>query len=90
MNKTELIDAVASKASLTKSDAAGAVEAVFDSIIETLSKRGTVALIGFGTFSTSDRTARTGRNPRTGETIHIPAKCVPKFKAGKGLQEAIG
>lgn len=89
MNKSELIDAVATRAGLTKNDASGAVEAVFDAIADTLSNRGTVSLIGFGTFSTSDRVARTGRNPRTGETINIAATCVPKFKAGKGLKEAV-
>ncbi len=89
MNKAELIDAVASSADLTKSDAAGAVDAVFEAITNTLSTRGTVSLIGFGTFSTSDRAARTGRNPRTGETINIAATCVPKFKAGKGLKDAV-
>ncbi len=89
MNKAELIEAVASRASLSKTDAAGAVEAVFDSIAHALSNRNTVSLIGFGTFSTSDRAARTGRNPRTGETINIAATCVPKFKAGKSLKEAV-
>ena len=89
MNKAELIDAVATRAGLTKNDASGAVEAVFDAISGTLSNKGTVSLIGFGTFSTSDRAARTGRNPRTGETINIAATCVPKFKAGKGLKEAV-
>jgi DNA-binding protein HU-beta len=89
MNKAELIDAVASSAGLTKTDAAGAVDAVFEAITNTLSTKGTVSLIGFGTFSTSDRAARTGRNPRTGETINIAATCVPKFKAGKGLKDAV-
>ena len=89
MNKAELIDAVASRAGLTKSDAGGAVDAVFDAITKTLSDRGTVSLIGFGTFSTSDRAARTGRNPRTGETINIKATRVPKFKAGKSLKDAV-
>ena len=89
MNKAELIDAVAARAGLTKNDASGAVEAVFDAITATLSNRGTVSLVGFGTFSTSDRAARTGRNPRTGETINIAATCVPKFKAGKGLKDSV-
>ncbi len=89
MNKSELIDAVASGANLSKSDAANAIESVFEAITKALSSRGTVSLIGFGTFSTSDRAARTGRNPRTGETINIAATCVPKFKAGKGLKEAV-
>lgn len=89
MTKTELIEAVATKSGLTKSDAGSAVESVFEVITKTLSMRGTVSLIGFGTFTTSDRTARTGRNPRTGETINIPATCVPKFKPGKSLKESI-
>ena len=89
MNKTELIDAVAERAGLSKTDSSSAVDAVFETISATLAKRGTVALIGFGTFSTSDRAARTGRNPRTGETINIAATCMPKFKAGKGLKDAV-
>ena len=89
MNKSELIDAVASRTDLTKTDAGNALEAVFDAITDELSKKGTVSLVGFGTFSTSDRAARTGRNPRTGETINIAASCVPKFKAGKNLKDAL-
>jgi len=89
MNKAELIDAVASRADLTKTDAAEAVDATFEAITNALAQRDTVSLIGFGTFSTSDRAARTGRNPRTGETINIAATCVPKFKAGKGLRDAV-
>lgn len=89
MNKTELTDAVASKAGLSKSDAGKALDAVFEAITETLSRKDTVAVIGFGTFSVSARAARTGRNPRTGETIHIAASSVPKFKPGKSLKEAV-
>ncbi|MGR3984883.1 MAG: HU family DNA-binding protein [Gammaproteobacteria bacterium] len=89
MNKAELIEAVASGTGQSKADATRAVEAVFETITRALSSRGTVAIIGFGTFSTSDRAARTGRNPRTGETIKIAAACVPKFKAGKGLKDAV-
>jgi len=89
MNKAELIDAVASRAGLTKTDAGEAVDATFEAITNALAQRDTVSLIGFGTFSTSDRAARTGRNPRTGETINIAATCVPKFKAGKGLRDAV-
>jgi len=89
MNKAELIEAVASGAGLTKSDAASAVDATFDAITDALRQRDTVQLIGFGTFSTSDRAARTGRNPRTGETINIAATRVPKFKAGKALKDAV-
>lgn len=89
MNKAELIDAVAGGANLTKSDAGDAVDAVFDSISKALSGGDSVSLVGFGTFSVSDRAARSGRNPRTGETIHIAATKVPKFKAGKGLKDAV-
>jgi len=89
MNKAELIDAVATSANLTKTDAGDAVDAVFDSISKSLSGGQSVSLVGFGTFSVSDRAARTGRNPRTGETINIAATRVPKFKAGKGLKDAV-
>jgi DNA-binding protein HU-beta len=89
MNKTELIDTVAANANLTKTDAGNAVDAVFDSITKTLADGDQVALVGFGTFSVSDRAARTGRNPRTGETINIAATRVPKFKAGKGLKDTV-
>ncbi|MGI9311812.1 MAG: HU family DNA-binding protein [bacterium] len=89
MNKAELVDAVATRAGLTKTDAANAVDAVFDAIAGALSSGGTVSLVGFGTFSISNRAARTGRNPRTGETINIAASRVPKFKAGKSLKEAV-
>lgn len=89
MNKAELIDAVADSANLTKTDAGDAVDAVFDTIGKALSGGDTVSLVGFGTFSVSDRAARTGRNPRTGETINIAATRVPKFKAGKGLKDAV-
>lgn len=89
MNKTELVDAVVSKTEISKNDATSAVDAVFDIITNTLSNKDTVSLVGFGVFSTTDRTARTGRNPRTGETIQIPATTVPKFKAGKGLKESV-
>ncbi len=89
MNKTELIDAVAARAAISKSDAGNAVDAVFSTIEGALSREDTVSLIGFGTFSISDRAARTGRNPRTGETIQIAASRAPKFKAGKGLKDAV-
>ena len=89
MNKAELIEAVASKADLSKADASDAVEAVFDTIERTLSKGDNVALVGFGTFSVKRRAARTGRNPRTGEPLEIPATNVPGFKAGKGLKDAV-
>ncbi|MDE0096931.1 MAG: HU family DNA-binding protein [Gammaproteobacteria bacterium] len=89
MNKAELIDAVADSASLTKTDAASAVDATFEAISKALAGGDTVSLVGFGTFSVSDRAARSGRNPRTGETISIAATRVPKFKAGKGLKDAV-
>jgi len=89
MNKAELTDAVASSANLTKSDAGNAVDAVFDAIESALAKGDSVSLIGFGTFSVSDRAARTGRNPRTGETIQIAASRAAKFKAGKALKDAV-
>lgn len=89
MNKAELIDAVAAQAELTKSDAASAVDAVFSTITKTLSAGNAVTLVGFGTFAVTDRAARTGRNPRTGEAITIPASKSPKFKSGKALKDAL-
>ncbi len=89
MNKAELIDAVAQRTSLSKSDAGNALDAVFDSITEGLSKGESVSLIGFGTFSIAARAARAGRNPRTGETIQIAASRAAKFKAGKALKDAV-
>jgi len=81
---------VAEKTGLTKKDADKAVAAVFESIQETLKAGNKVQLVGFGTFETRERGARTGRNPRSGETIQIPASKVPAFKAGKSLKDAIG
>ena len=89
MNKNEFIDLVASKADMTKADAGRAVDAVFDAITEALQKGDDVRLVGFGTFSSSRRAAREGRNPRTGETIQIKASNQPKFSAGKGLKDAL-
>ncbi len=89
MNKNELIDAVTERTSLAKSDAARAVEAVLGAITEALQKGDAVGLSGFGTFAVKARAARTGRNPRTGEAIDIPASKVPGFKAGKGLKDAV-
>ena len=89
MNKTELIANVASSAGLSKADAAKAVESTLNQISESLASNDTVAIIGFGTFSTSKRPARDGRNPRSGETIKIPASTVVKFKAGKALRDAV-
>ncbi len=89
MNKTELTDAVAARANLSKSDAGNAVDAVFQAMESALADGESVSLIGFGAFSVSDRAARSGRNPRTGETIQIAAAKVVKFKAGKGLRDAV-
>lgn len=89
MNKQELVTQVAKEADLPKTKAQAAVEAIFDSIKATLKKGGEVRLVGFGTFSVAKRAATTGRNPRTGEKINIPASKQPKFKAGKDLKEAV-
>ncbi len=89
MNKNDLIDAVAERTSLAKSDAARAVEAVLATITDSLQKGDVVTLSGFGAFATKTRAARTGRNPRTGEAIQIAASRVPGFKAGKGLKDAV-
>jgi DNA-binding protein HU-beta len=89
MSKAELIDAVAAGANISKAVAASAIESFTGSITETLKKGGKVTLVGFGTFSVSARKARTGRNPRTGEPIKIPASKTPKFSAGKALKEVI-
>lgn len=89
MNKQDLIGAVADTSGLTKAEAGKAVEAVFDSITAALKKGDEVRLVGFGTFSVSKRKASTGRNPRTGETMAIKASSQPKFKAGKGLKDAV-
>lgn len=82
MNKAELISAIAEKAGLTKVEAGKALEAMMDTTIDTLKKGERLTLIGFGTFSVSERAARQGRNPQTNKTIKIPAKKVAKFKAG--------
>ncbi|MDE0879599.1 MAG: HU family DNA-binding protein [Sphingomonas bacterium] len=89
MNKQELIATVADHSGLAKNDASKAVEAVFDAISASLKKGDEVRLVGFGTFSVSKRKASTGRNPRTGEPMTIKASTQPKFKAGKGLKDAV-
>lgn len=89
MNKSQLIDAIATHSGLTKTDSAKALDAVTDSITSELATGGDVQLVGFGTFSVKTRAARTGRNPATGEPLQIAAKNVPSFKAGKGLKEAV-
>jgi DNA-binding protein HU-beta len=89
MNKQELIGSVADTTGLSKGDAVKAVEAVFDTVSAALKKGDEVRLVGFGTFSVSKRKASTGRNPRTGEPMKIKASSQPKFKAGKGLKDAV-
>ncbi len=89
MNRNDLIAKVADAASLSKADAAKAVHCVFDAITGSLVGGNEVRLVGFGTFSVSERAASTGRNPRTGASIQIPASIQPKFKAGKGLKDAV-
>ncbi len=89
MNKAEFIDAVAAKAGLSKKDSKGAVDAVLETITETLVKRETVSFIGFGTFSTAPRAARTAKVPGTDKTVDVPATTVAKFKVGKALKEAV-
>ena len=89
MNKNDLIANVASGSGLSKADAAKAVDGVIDAITDALAKQEEIRLVGFGTFSVAKRKATTGRNPRTGETIQIKASNQPKFKAGKGLKDAV-
>ena len=89
MNKTELIAEVANKAGLSRKDAEKALGAVVETITEAVVKGDKVQLVGFGSFETKQREARTGRNPRSGETIEIPAASLPAFKAGKALKDAV-
>ena len=89
MNKSDLVDAIAKSADLSKASAARALDSTIDSIKKALKKGDTVSLVGFGTFKVGKRAARTGRNPRTGATIKIKAAKVPKFSAGKGLKDAV-
>jgi DNA-binding protein HU-beta len=89
MNKTELIDHIAQQADLSKAAAGRALDAVIAGVKATLKKGGSVTLVGFGTFAVGKRTARTGRNPRTGAAIKIKAAKVPKFKPGKALKDAL-
>lgn len=89
MNKSELVDAVAKKADITKVAAQEALEAVIETITKSLKKGEEVRLVGFGTFTVAKRAASTGRNPRTGEAIKIPASKQPKFKAGKELKDTV-
>lgn len=89
MNKTELIQAVSTHSELTKKDATKAVDAVFDTILETLKNGEPIQIVGFGNFEVRERAERKGRNPQTGEEIQIAASKVPAFKAGKLLKEAV-
>ncbi len=89
MNKTELVDAIAAKANITKVAAKNALEATLTAITESLEKGDSVQLVGFGTFKVNSRKARTGRNPKTGKEIKIAATTVPAFVAGKGLKDAV-
>jgi DNA-binding protein HU-beta len=89
MNKSELVDAIAAKASITKKDADAVLTAVVDSIIEAVSAGEKVTLVGFGTFEARQRQAREGRNPSTGKPIQIPATTVPAFSAGKLFKEKV-
>ena len=89
MNKQELVSKVADTAKCTKSEAASIIDGFVDVITKTLKKGGEIRLTGFGTFTTSKRKATTGRNPRTGQAIKIPASTQPKFRAGKSLRDAV-
>ena len=89
MNKAELIDKIAKDASITKVQANEALDSFTGAVVATLKKGDSVTLVGFGTFSVSARAARNGRNPKTGATIKIKARKVPKFKAGKLLSEKV-
>lgn len=89
MNKTELIDAMASESGLTKADAKKALDSFIDVTSKTLSKGEKISLVGFGTFDITKRTARTGRNPQTGKEIRIPEKKVAKFKPGSELADKV-
>ncbi|KIO43773.1 MULTISPECIES: HU family DNA-binding protein [Porphyromonadaceae] len=89
MNKAQLIDAIAVKAGLSKADSKKALEAFVETVGQSLKNDEKVALVGFGSFSVSERSARSGRNPQTGKTIQIPAKKVVRFKAGAELAESL-
>jgi DNA-binding protein HU-beta len=89
MNKQDLINAVADAAGMTKTDATRGVDAVFDVITDAMKKGDEVRLVGFGTFAVTHRKASTGRNPRTGAELVLKASNTPKFRAGKGLKDAV-
>jgi len=89
MNKAQLVEEVVTQTGLTKRAAREVVDTATSVITDALARRDKVTLVGFGTFQTMERKARTGRNPQTGETIQIPAKKVPKFRPGKNLRESV-
>ena len=89
MNKSELVDAIAKETGLSKKDSDAAVKAFVDTVTKALKKKDKVQLVGFGTFETAKRAARSGKNPQTGAAIKIPASIAPKFKAGKALKDAV-
>jgi DNA-binding protein HU-beta len=89
MNKTDLINAVADKADISKADAGRAIDAMFEVVGKALKKKDKVSLVGFGTFLVRERAARTGRNPKTGAVLKIKASKTPSFKAGKALKDAV-
>ena len=89
MNKTELIEHIATNADISKAAATRALESTIEAISDTLKKGSSVSLVGFGTFAVGKRAARTGRNPRTGEAIKIKAAKIPKFRPGKALKDAL-
>ncbi|OLP19594.1 DNA-binding protein [Leptolyngbya sp. 'hensonii'] len=89
MNKGELVDAIAAKASVTKKEADAILTAMLEVIVDTVSSGDKVTLVGFGTFEVRERQAREGRNPRTGKALHIPATKVPAFSAGKAFKDKV-
>jgi DNA-binding protein HU-beta len=89
VNKSELIEAIAASADIPKAAASRALDAMIESVTESLKKGDSVALVGFGTFTVKERAARTGRNPQTGQPIDISAAKVPSFKAGKALKDSV-
>jgi DNA-binding protein HU-beta len=89
VNKSELIEAIAASADIPKATAARALDAMVDTVTDSLKKGDSVSLVGFGTFQVKERAARTGRNPQTGQPIEIKAAKVPSFKAGKALKDSV-
>ena len=89
MNKAQLIEQMAEQAQLTKAEAARALEALLATVTATLARGGDVTVVGFGSFVVEERSARTGRNPKTGEPVAIPAAKIPKFRPGKAFKDAV-